>query len=31
MYYKLYKIKIEAKFTAVGEPKNHEEVKAKIK
>ena len=31
MYYKLYKIKIEAKFTAVNEPKTPDEVKAKIK
>jgi len=31
MYYKLYKIKIEARFTSVNEPKNQDEVKAKIK
>jgi len=24
MYYKLYKLKIEAKFTSLGEPKNQD-------
>jgi hypothetical protein len=31
LYHKLYKIKIESKFTAVGEPKTQEEIKAKVK
>ncbi len=31
MYYKLYKIKIEAKYTAIGDPKTQDDIKAKVK